>query len=62
MTMSMSSGHTLDTLIAKFLSVPSRNGICCSRTALCPLFRDANSVECEVYYVKLLTVIHEVNK
>lgn len=62
MTTSMSSSHTLDTLIAKFLSVPSRNGNCCSRTALCPLFRDANCVECEVYYVKLLTVIHEVNK
>lgn len=37
------------------------NGSCCNRT-LCPLFRDVNCVECEVYYVKLLTVIHEVNK
>lgn len=30
--------------------------------ALCPLFRDVNCIECEVYYVKLLTVIYEVYK
>lgn len=62
MTAPLSSFCALDALIAIFLSVPSRYGSCCNRTALCPLFRDVNCVECEVYYVKLLTVIREVNK
>lgn len=62
MTTIWSSCCALDALIAIFLSVPSRNGSCCNRTALCPLFRDVNCIECEVYYVKLLTVIHEVYK
>ena len=62
MTTPLSSGCALNALIAMFLSAPSRNGSCCNRTALCPLFRDVNCVEYEVYYVKLLTVIHQVNK
>ena len=48
MTTPLSSCCALDALIATFLSVPSRNGSCCNRTALCPLFRDVNCVECEV--------------
>lgn len=62
MTTPLSSCCALDALIAMFLSVPSKNGSCCNRTALCRLFRDVNCIECEVYYVKLLTVVHEVNK
>lgn len=62
MTTPLSSCCALDAVITIFLSVPSRNRSCCNRTALCTLFRDVNCVECEVYYVKLLTVIHEVNK
>lgn len=62
MTTIWSSCYALHALIAIFLSVPLRNGSCCNRIALCPLFRDVNCIECEVYKVKLLTVIHEVYK
>lgn len=62
MTTIWSSCCALDALIAIFLSVPSRDGSCCNRTALCPVFRDVNCIECEVYYVKLLTVIHKIYK
>lgn len=62
MTTIWSSCCALAALIAIFPSVPSRNGSCWNSTALCPLFRDVNCIECEVHYVKLLTVIHEVYK